>query len=406
MRPRGVGGLLSLADAGTASVATFLAGLIALRVLDDEQLALYALVFAALTALMIAPQYMVYIPQRLHANRQAQPRRTDRRADLRAAAPLGVLTAAGVFVAGAPLLGALEGPGPYLALCGTAAVLAVLSPLQDHLRASLHVVGRHGAAAAVSSVNLAVVAAVFVAVLGSGLEGTGAALAPFGALVLGNLASAAVGHRLHRDVTVVEQREHVPVPRSLLIASTGFTRHGAGYVANLLVAALISPAALAGLEAARVAAQPVLILGTGVAAYFMPRAVRAIGAGDHRRAARVMRRMVAVVSTTGAAYALALVPLGPILALVFGRPVDAGLASARAGAYALSSAANPFNAYNMAERRYGTALALTLGSEVPALAVLVATIPALGVFAVPVAGAVSAVLRIALNLAVRRRRGA
>lgn len=415
--PRGVGGLLSLADAGTASVATFLAGLIALRALDDDRLALYALVFAALTALTIAPQYMVYIPQRLHANLHAEPRRTDLRADLRAAAPLWAITAVGVVIAGLPLSGVVDDRAAFAALCGTAAVLTGLSPLQDHVRASLHVVGRHGGAAAVSAVNLATVAVVFTAVLvggggdadagGGGAAGAGVALvalAPFGALVAGNLASVVVGVWLLRDVTVVEDREDVPVPRAMLIASTGFSRHGAGYVTNLLVAALLSPAALAGLEAARVAAQPVLILGTGVASAMMPRAVRAIGAGDHRRAARVMRRMVAVVSGTGATYALALLPLAPLLAVVFGRPVDAGLASARAGAYALSAAANPFNAYNMAERRYGLALGLTLGSELPALAVLVALLPSLGVFAVPVAGAVSALLRIALNLVARARR--
>lgn len=408
--PRGVGGLLSLADAGTASVATFLAGLIALRALDDDRLALYALVFAAVTALTIAPQYMVYIPQRLHANRQAEPRRTDLRADLRSAAPLWAITAVGVVLAGLPLSGVVGDWGVFAALCGTAAVLTGLSPLQDHVRASLHVVGRHGGAAAVSAVNLSTVAVVFIAVLVAGEGGVGSAaatlvaLAPFGALVAGNLASVVVGVWLLRDVMVVEDREDVPVPRAMLIASTGFSRHGAGYVTNLLVAALLSPAALAGLEAARVAAQPVLILGTGVASAMMPQAVRAIGAGDHRRAGRVMRRMVAVVSGTGAAYALVLLPLAPLLAVVFGRPVDAGLASARAGAYALSAAANPFNAYNMAERRYGLALGLTLGSELPALAVLVALLPSLGVFAVPVAGAVSALLRIALNLVVRARR--
>lgn len=407
--PRGVGGLLSLADAGTASVATFLAGLIALRALDDDRLALYALVFAAVTALTIAPQYMVYIPQRLHANRQAEPRRTDLRADLRSAAPLWAITAVGAVLAGLPLSGVVGDWAVFAALCGTAAVLTGLSPLQDHVRASLHVVGRHGGAAAVSAINLSTVAVVFVAVLvaGEGGEGSAAALvalAPFGALVAGNLASVVVGVWLLRDVTVVEDREDVPVPRAMLIASTGFSRHGAGYVTNLLVAALLSPAALAGLEAARVAAQPVLILGTGVASAMMPQAVRAIGAGDHHRAGSVMRRMVAVVSGTGAAYALALLPLAPLLAVVFGRPVDAGLASARAGAYALSAAANPFNAYNMAERRYGLALGLTLGSELPALAVLVALLPSLGVFAVPVAGAVSALLRIALNLLVRARR--
>ncbi|WP_296664615.1 hypothetical protein [Demequina sp.] len=404
MRTRLTGGALSLADAGTASVATFVASLVALRSLDDPELALYALVFAALTALMIAPQYMLYIPQRLHANRQPQVRRTSYRADARGAVPYAAVTAVGVFLAALPLRGGLSDPSAYVAICATAAVLSALSPFQDHMRASLHVAGRHGRAALVSAVNLGVVSVIFVAVEW-GPQGPAwfAYAAPFGSLVLGNLVSIVAGYGLHRAVTVVEHRDPILFRTSLLAASTGFARQGVAYVANLLVAAMISASALAALETARVAAQPVLILGIGVASFFMPEAVRAIGAGDRHRAGAIMRRLVAVVSGAGAVYALALIPLAPLLALVLGRPVDAGLASARAGSFALSSAANPFNAYNMAERRYGVALGLTAASEIPALVVLVALIPSLGVFAVPVSASVSAVLRIALNVIYRNR---
>lgn len=116
-----------------------------------------------------------------------------------------------------------------------------------------------------------------------------------------------------------------------------------------------------------------------------------------------MGRLVAVVSSTGVVYALLLLPFSGLVSLVLGRPVDAPLASARAGAYSLSAAANPFNAYAMAERRYGLALTLTLTSELVALGVLVAAIPAMGVFAVPLAGAVSAILRIGLHAGYRWR---
>ncbi|MDN4472044.1 lipopolysaccharide biosynthesis protein [Demequina zhanjiangensis] len=398
------GGAMALADAGTASVATFLASLIALRSLTDEELALYALVFAAMTALMIAPQYLAYIPQRLHANRQQDLRRPQYRADATTAAPYGALTAVGVFLAGAPMLGHLDGTEAYVAICGTAAVLSLLSPFQDHLRASLHVADRHGRAAGVSGLNLAVVAVVLVTVeTVDGLPAWAVLAAPFGSLALGNAVSIAAGYRWHRDVPQVEERDRLPVASQAMVASTGFARHGAGYVANLLVAALISPAALAGLEAARVAAQPVLILGTGVASFMMPKAVRAIGAGRMREARRRMGRLVAVVSSTGVVYALLLLPFSGLVSLVLGRPVDAPLASARAGAYSLSAAANPFNAYAMAERRYGLALTLTLTSELVALGVLVAAIPAMGVFAVPLAGAVSAILRIGLHAGYRWR---
>lgn len=395
------GGALALADAGTASVATFVASLIALRSLTDVELALYALIFSALTALMIAPQYMLYIPQRLHANRQAGLRRTDYAADARAALPFAMATGAGVLLAGLPLRAGHE--QAWLVMGLSAAVLSALSPFQDHLRASLHVAGRHGAAAATSAVNVAMVAGVFAWAEWGTMRGEWAYAAPFGALVLGNLASIVVGYRLHRDVTVVEERDPISFGTSVLAASTGFARQGVAYVTNLLVAAMISASALAALETARVAAQPVLILGVGMASYFMPQAVRAIGAGDRRRASGIMRRLVATVSGAGAVYALALLPLAPLLALILGRPVDAGLASARAGSFAMSAAANPFNAYNMAERRYGLALGLTAASEVPALIALVALIPVAGVFAVPLAAVVSAVLRIVLNVWWRSR---
>lgn len=406
MLRRARGGIWSLADAGQASLATFIAGILALRVLEDGELALYALVFAAGVALMILPQFAVFTIQRLHVNRHQEIYRPRYRADARQVLPLAVATALGVAAAGLPMRGQLD-LDVFLVLCGSAAAWVVVSPFQDHVRAALHATSHHGRAAVVSSVNLATVAAGIALTALLPTEGAAAHLVrvalPFSLLVLGNLASAAVGLVLHRPVPRVPERAVHGWRESSWASTPALLAHGANYLRTVLMGALAGPAALVALEAARVASQPVLVLGTGLAAFFVPTAVRLLGAGRVREAYRHVARQNAWVLAGGFAFSGALVWITPVVATIADRVIQVPLAVARGAAATLGAAAAPHTSLNLASRRYSRAVVVTAAGEGLGIVAVVALAGSLGVYAMPVGAGLAGIARIGGEWVARRR---
>ncbi|MDN4477420.1 hypothetical protein QQX10_08620 [Demequina sp. SYSU T00039] len=400
------GAIWSLADAGQASLATFATGILALRVLGEGELALYALVFAAGVVLMIVPQLAVFTLQRLHVNRLSDIYRPRYRNDLRQAAPLLGLAAVGAFVAGLPLRGGLS-TGVFIVICGSAAAWTAVSTFQDHVRGALHASLHHGYAAVVSTVNLAVVLVGIVAAEVATSAGDVApevlAALPFSILALGNLASATTGMVLHRSVPRVPERAPSDWRESAVASAPALIAHGANYLRTLIIAGVLGSSAVVALEAARIASQPVLVLGAGMSAFFIPTAVRMLGSGQVRAAYRHVARQNLVVLACGLAFSAALVVVTPIIATLADRAIRVPLAVARGAAATVGAVAQPYNAVNLAAKRYGRAVTLTALSEGLGLVTVLALAVPIGVYAMPAGAALAGAMRVVGEMMARRR---
>ncbi len=295
-----------LIDSGLASLATFLVGVFAATRLPVDVLGAYALFFSAFVVAGVVPARLVLLPVEVAVLDQP---RSARPTVLRRSLALGAATSGAsvgiVAIAMLAVPGVVE-PQAVAALAVGAAAATVLSPLQDHVRRVLHLAGRSWRAAIVSLVQLAAVLA------GLGvLSRTPLPLAavPFGALAAANAVSLGAGLLLARPgaapafARALRWRELVRSGRWLL--ASGLMPDGAAFVAAALVAHLASVGALGAAEAARIVAQPLLVLSTGLAAVLSPRSMESAAAGDRRAARRYERVFCAIVVGAAVAYALA-----------------------------------------------------------------------------------------------------
>ncbi|GGH41182.1 lipopolysaccharide biosynthesis protein [Microbacterium album] len=393
----------SLGDSGAGAAGSFLVGLVALRALDTHELALYALLFSAGTAAAVIPQQMAYLPRRIELNKSADRVRPRYGRDFAAAVPHNTIAVVLVIVSGAPLYSSVH-QDVALGMIGGAILWVACLGYQDHIRSALHVTQHHHHAATVSVAKLTVCLLAFtvLVVWGHTLPPLVLSNLPFAVLGLSTLVSALLGVWLHRHTQPSEEAIKIRFVTSVRTAFGGFLLQGSGYVTNLIVALSLGSVALAQLEAARVAAQPVFVAASALSSYYLPPAIRLQHAGDRRGALRRVGIMISMQLAIGGMYA-AIVPLiaGP-LGTVATRTVDPGLASARAGAFAAQSTIAPLNQLNLAAGRYRLANVSTALSVAVSLGTLTACIGAVGVYAVPIAMGVGALTRGAILLATRR----
>ena len=179
------------------------------------------------------------------------------------------------------MLAGLAAPGaPPIVLGLTTAAAVALSPLQDHLRRLLHLLGLSWSAVAVSAVQAVSVGAAL-GMLHGRVDPLGI---PFLALALANLLSLSaaailLGRRLIRDP---EAGESASLPGLGTLLGSGRWLLGAqlsGAAAAFLAATVVgrwgSMEALGLADAARIVARPVLVLTTGLTAVLGPRLMRA-----------------------------------------------------------------------------------------------------------------------------------
>lgn len=287
-------------DAGTASIATFAAGLFAVARLDVTQLGAYSLLFGAFivvnqvaTELVLVPAQVIAIDQPMEARlgmlRHSIPRGALVAVPAALALPLGLL----------PLIN--TAPISDLApLALTAVVLASLSPLQDHVRSMFHLSSRSWVSAFMSVLHVA---------------GTGVALvllgnryplwAPFGALALGNALSLILAglifDRIGPDVCQPPARsEMASMGRWLLF--NGLSKTGSAYAARALLNTFAGITALGFVEAARVVSQPLNVLSLGLIAQVGPRLTEAGATRNLPAAKRWRRRFFILFSVVGIPY--------------------------------------------------------------------------------------------------------
>jgi O-antigen/teichoic acid export membrane protein len=292
-----------LLDAGLASLATLSMGLYAVRSLHGSELGAYALFFAAFTLAAVVPAQLVLIPAQNAAVREAPQHARlgllDQTWGL--GAPVAIPAA---VVAAAIALVVAQGPSATLrALALTSTICACVSPLQDHVRRTLHLSGRSWTAAAVSLVQ-------FTSVLGClaalGLIGVPTAWRPFGALAMANIMSLLAGSAPMR-----RRRAAANLPRHTLAWLMGSGRWllgveasmaGGMFISSALVSRLAGPEDLGLAEAARVVGQPVFVVAVGLAATLGPRLIESGALGDEDAAKRITRPFLAVMFAVGLLY--------------------------------------------------------------------------------------------------------
>ncbi len=296
-----------LFDAGASSLATFAAGISATRLMNAPQLGIYALFFAAWILALQLPSQLILVPAEARlVYLPAEDRKSFLITNTILALPFALLGSAMVL---AVLLVLPQSANRSIALqLGvTAALAATLYPLQENARRLLHLSRLHWAAASLSIVRLIVAAVVLVIGWRSELP---IGLLPFGSLAAGDLVALIVAFFIikpKRHKPEYHLRSLITSGRWLLLsASLG---PAAGFAVGVLVTHLADSAALGVAEAARIVAQPVLVLAIGLETVLRPAAMEAAIEGQEGAARRLSRRLgLGLTGAAGAYMVLALVP--------------------------------------------------------------------------------------------------
>jgi hypothetical protein len=167
----------------------------------------------------------------------------------------------------------------------TSAIATFVSPIQDHVRRLLHLSDRSWYAAMVSVTQLVIVGVVALAVMAPDqVIEIAPGWLPFGCLVVANLVSLAVGVIFSiypgTAVGVIDfSYRSLGGPGKWLLLS-GMTTKGTLLLATALIGHFAGNEALGYAEAARQVAQPVMVLGIGLADGMSSRLMEAGHHGD------------------------------------------------------------------------------------------------------------------------------
>jgi len=393
----------SLSDSVLSAAGTFSIGIVALRVLDSNSVALYALTFSAGVAAMIVPQHMGYLPRRLAINRQQQRIRPNYLLDLHGTLPYTGVAACAVALSSIPLWHLSDSTGLILLILGGIAWITA-SSFQDHVRTSLHISANHFTASAVSLVQILVIVAVCAPVVLNVDASTRLTLPsfPFAVLAIANFISGLAGVLAHSRLRSAAPRQAVPFGVSLKTAVSGFLLQGGNYASSLCIVTILGSATLAELESVRISAQPVMIAGTALAAFFVPPAIRMQQAGDRNGALKQVARMCVILLVVGAVFTVIVPPFTILIEFLTGRQTSAGLAMALVAAFALQAIIAPMNQLNIANSQYALAALSTMASIALTLATLLVTLHVLLLWAVPLAIALGAILRAVILVIAER----
>jgi hypothetical protein len=385
-----------LGDSGLSAAGTFVAGVVAVATFGTHELALYSLLFSGSLLAMLLPQQMAYLPSRITANTAGSYGVPSLRLDLRGALPATLLAVLVVGLAGAPMFGSVPS-ATAIPMVLWAALMTAVVPLQTHLRACLHIAGRHPQAATVSALSTAtiVLLATQAPALGSGT--------PFLALGVGNVVSSVLAVALMTRLRRVGGRARATFRARISYLVSDASVQAAWYLASLIVVAVLGASALAALEAARVASAPVFVLVNGFASFMIPAAIRSLQLSQ-LAFLRQIKRMIVSASAGGLIYSAAVLAIAPLMGFLLDRHIPAALASARALASTVEGASNSLASPMYARGFAGRWVAVTVLSLVVTLVTLpLLLLSPLGVFAMPVAQATGMLVRCCLGWSALRR---
>lgn len=276
-------------DAGASSLATFLAALVAARTLTAAEMGAYALVFAAWTLATQVPSQLIYASAEAKlVSVDPGLRSAHLAANLRHSLPwsaVALLCVLGVMFlipSDVPMTSAFN-------LSITGAVAAVLAPAQEHARQLLHLDGANWSAAWVSVARVILVGVGLASAVWWGVPVT---LAPLGALAVADglcLLAVVIMARPRGSVPVVYDARRLLEIGSWLLVSA-MASPVAGFVVNLVLAQTVSSSSLGIADKARIAAQPILVLGVGLSAVLRAGSMRAALDLDRKVADTLNRR--------------------------------------------------------------------------------------------------------------------
>lgn len=292
-----------VSDAGLASLATFTMGLAATRLLSPDELGVYAIYFTAFLTGVEFPTGGVFAPAEVVsvAHPVGQRVRVLRRS-LRAGS-IAALASAVTMLAATAVSWSIATPRMILAFTVTGIVAAYLSPIQDHVRHVLIKDDQSWSAALISTVQLLMMV---VAIAGLWFSGIEDAWIPFGALAAANATSLMFGLALVR----FPRLQALPSPMTLRgLSSSGrflvvskLVPTIAAFLAATIISRLAGAAELGYSEAARLAAQPVLVAALGLVAVFEPRFMEAAGRRNHASAHRGRLTFYGLLAVLGIVY--------------------------------------------------------------------------------------------------------
>ncbi len=329
---RGGGLPAGVIDAGFASLGTFVAGLAAVNLLSDTNRGVYGVFFAAFVVGTTFPHNLVYLPSQVFAVGRPLHERMNH---------IGRVTLIGMgfsaLGAGAIIVAALatftHTTAPViLALTTTGVASVAVSASQDNLRRMLHVCEFHWTAAAMSIVQFVTVGAVILIMIAADIP---IVWMPFGSLFIANIVSSAVGLVRAGGLGQWEAPDDL-APKELVrsgrwLLGQALIPTGATFLGATLITTLAGAEAMGYAESARVVAQPVLVMATGLTAVLGPRVMAAAIARDNDGGKRLLKRFEMFTVVPGLLYvgvAGWLVPWNPMAVLVPSAYVVAGLAAA------------------------------------------------------------------------------
>lgn len=377
-----------LGDFAFASLCTFAVGLAAVRGLPNEGVALFSLLLTGYIVGMLLPRQLMLTHIEVSVNQDDAYVVPHLRDSIRRAAVPLALAATVAVSAGAPVWPHVT-PAEYFAMAIGAGLSAVTGSLLAHVRALYHVVEAHEWAGISSMVN-------FIAVISTlaifwNVQGPAHYALPFGALAFGQIVALGMWPLVTRRRARGGRAEVAGLASRLLYLVPVSAGQLAIYAQSTLVVSLLGTAESAHLEGARVAASPVYIVASGLAAFLMPPLVRKLGKSPSRSILIGLLIGMAVVAATGFMYAIAVFVLGAHLSSIFGRSIDPALAGSRAGAFALEGSSTLPQGLFVVLQEFVRPALVSVGAALLSVAATFATISEFGVFAVPFGHAVSAV---------------
>jgi len=293
-------------DAGFSSLATFAAGLFAVRELGAEELGAYALVFTAYVFVTVFPKQLVFVPSEVFAvERDRGERVLVLRDSFRLVAPVALVSS--FALAGWLLVAPSEiEQSTLLALTLTGIAVSLVVPFVEHLRTVLHIARRSWTAAMLSVVYFF---GTVTSIAGLALGGIATPWIPFGGMCLGGLLTLVIGFLTVGREILGRRASTRPEWKSLVhfggwLLVTSVLPRGAAFVAATLVSNLASPALLGMAEAARVASSPITVMGVALTVVLGPQLMEAAQRADYALARKVGIRFLAIGITGGVAYLL------------------------------------------------------------------------------------------------------
>ncbi len=305
-----------IVDASLASLATFAAGLAAVRWLQPAELGTYSVIFSAFLVASLLPTELIYTPVQVSMIRlDVQQRLGGIVHSLGKGLPPAMFGWVFILVAGG-LIWWRSDPSAVVELAITGVGLTVVSPMQDHLRRGFHIAERSWGAALMSGSQLLAVVAALLVMRSTAVD---PAWAPLGSLVIANTISLGFGLWISRQAWRVRHAAPAVTVSGGWLAASSVSAYGGTLAASVVMTLVAGPEIVGFAEAARVAAQPVLVVTTGVAAALASRHLRAAATADRSAAIKVNQSFFVVIAVAGISY-LAIAgfawSLNPLFALI------------------------------------------------------------------------------------------